>query len=248
MFEQSLLEIAAREAPRKRWTLALSSLFQCALVGLLVLVPMLWTQAVPRKLLPEVLLAPLPPPPGPAEDRHAAKPARAVPTEIQEGRVVAPNRVPEQIAVLQEDSPPPAPPGGPDRWGVQGGIGHDAQGSSLWSNLIRPAPAAPPTPKPEAPRAPVTVGGDVQEGKAIYRPAPIYPPLARQARIQGTVVLEAIISRSGTIESLKLVQGHPMLVPAAVEAVRQWRYRPTLLNGEPVEVQTTITVHFTLRE
>ncbi len=248
MFEQSLLEIAARGAPRKRWMLALSSLFQCALVGLLILIPMLSTQAVPRKLLPEVLLAPLPAPAGRAEERPAVKPVRAAQTEIHEGRVVAPNRIPEQIAILQEDSSPPAPPGGPDRWGVQGGIGHDAQGSSLWSNLIRPAPAAPPTPKPEAPQAPVTVGGDVQEGKAIYRPTPIYPPLARQARIQGTVVLEAIISRSGTIESLKLVQGHPMLVPAAMEAVRQWRYRPTLLNGEPVEVLTTITVHFMLSQ
>ena len=91
------------------------------------------------------------------------------------------------------------------------------------------------------------VGGDVQESRAIHRPSPAYPPLARQARIQGTVLLEAIITKSGTIESLKVVQGHPMLVPAALEAVRQWRYRPTLLNGEPVDVITTIEVHFTLR-
>ena len=80
----------------------------------------------------------------------------------------------------------------------------------------------------------------------IYRVQPVYPLLARQARIQGAVELRAIISKSGTIENLAVVRGYPMLVPAAINAVRQWRYRPYLLNGEPIEVETEITVNFVL--
>jgi TonB family protein len=81
-----------------------------------------------------------------------------------------------------------------------------------------------------------------------YRVQPIYPPLARQARIQGTVQLRAIISKTGTIENLVAVSGHPMLVPAALNAVRQWRYRPFLLNSAPIDVETEITVNFVLSE
>jgi protein TonB len=84
------------------------------------------------------------------------------------------------------------------------------------------------------------------EGNLIYRVQPIYPTLARQARIQGTVELRAVISKAGTIENLVLVHGHPMLSAAAIEAVRQWRYRPYLLNDEPIEVETEITVNFLL--
>ena len=84
------------------------------------------------------------------------------------------------------------------------------------------------------------------EGNLVYRVQPNYPLLARQARIQGTVQLRAIISRMGTIENLTVLRGHSMLVPSAVEAVKQWRYRPYLLNGDPIEVETDITVNFTL--
>jgi len=84
------------------------------------------------------------------------------------------------------------------------------------------------------------------EGNLIYRLQPVYPPLARQARIQGTVQLRAIISKTGTIENLIAVSGHPMLIPSALNAVRQWRYRPYMLNGEAIEVETEVTVNFVL--
>ena len=86
----------------------------------------------------------------------------------------------------------------------------------------------------------------MSEGDLVRKVVPTYPPLARSARIQGTVVLQAMISKQGTIENLRLVSGHPMLAPAAIEAVRQWRYRPYILNNEPVEVETQITVNFSL--
>jgi len=83
-------------------------------------------------------------------------------------------------------------------------------------------------------------------GDVIHKVQPVYPPLARSARIQGDVVLTALISKEGTMENLRVLAGHPMLVPAAIEAVRQWRYRPYLLNREPIEVETQITVKFWL--
>jgi protein TonB len=86
----------------------------------------------------------------------------------------------------------------------------------------------------------------MMEGNLIYRVQPVYPPMARTARIQGPVVLRAIISKSGAIENLQVVSGHPMLVKSAIEAVSQWRYRPYILNDEPVEVETQVTVNFLL--
>ncbi len=86
----------------------------------------------------------------------------------------------------------------------------------------------------------------MMEGNLTHKVQPDYPPLARQARMQGAVVLQAVISREGTIENLQVLSGHPMLVPSALAAVRQWRYRPYFLNGEPVEVETQVTVNFVL--
>jgi protein TonB len=102
-------------------------------------------------------------------------------------------------------------------------------------------------PKAAAPQR-IRVGGNVQKANLINAPKPVYPPLARQARISGTVKLNAIISKEGAIEQLTVVSGHPLLIPSALEAVKQWRYKPTLLNGEPVEVITQIDVNFTLSQ
>jgi periplasmic protein TonB len=86
----------------------------------------------------------------------------------------------------------------------------------------------------------------MNEGNLIRKVQPTYPALARSARIQGTVMLQAVISKQGTIENLIVLTGHPMLVPAAIDAVRQWHYRPYILNNQPVEVETQITVNFSL--
>ena len=94
----------------------------------------------------------------------------------------------------------------------------------------------------------IRVGGNVQAANLIRKVTPVYPPLAKQARIQGTVRFTAIIGKDGTIQNLQLVSGHPLLVAAAQEAVKQWVYKPTLLNGEPVEVVTQIDVNFTLSQ
>ena len=106
---------------------------------------------------------------------------------------------------------------------------------------------AKPLVKPVAKSGPQRVGGDVQAAKLIHQVRPAYPALAKQARIQGTVRLQAVIARDGSIQNLVLASGHPLLVPSAMEAVRQWRYSPTTLNGETVEVLTQIDVNFTLQ-
>src|SRR5271154_3748691 len=109
--------------------------------------------------------------------------------------------------------------------------------------IISSTPVA--APKAAAPQR-VRVSQGVSQGLLVRRVQPNYPPLARQARISGTVVLHAVISKDGSIENLTLVSGHPMLAPAAIDAVKQWKYRPYLLNGEPVEVDTEVLVNFTL--
>jgi len=119
-----------------------------------------------------------------------------------------------------------------------------AAGGILGGMITAAAPPPPPPPPPPPER--VRVGGSVQTANLVTAPKPVYPPLARQARIQGTVKLEADISKEGTIENLRVISGHPLLIQAALDAVKQWRYKPTLLNGVPVEVVTTVDVNFTL--
>jgi protein TonB len=109
---------------------------------------------------------------------------------------------------------------------------------------LSPPPLPPP---PAAKIEPLRLGSDVQAAKLIHQVSPPYPPLARLSRTQGVVVLEAIIDKEGLIDSLRLISGHPLLTQAAMDAVKQWKYQPTMLNGEPVEVVTTVTVTFTLR-
>ena len=94
----------------------------------------------------------------------------------------------------------------------------------------------------------IRVGGNVQSTMVVYAPKPVYPPLAKQARIQGVVRFNMIVGRDGTVQDLQVVSGHPLLVEAATDVVRQWVYKPTLLNGDPVEVATVVDVNFTLKE
>jgi len=129
--------------------------------------------------------------------------------------------------------------------GVPGGVAGGSAGGVL-GGVIGGAGGAPPPPKITPKR--VTVGGNVQAARLVNRVQPLYPPLARQTRISGTVKLHAIIGKNGAVEQLQVVSGHPLLVQSALDAVRQWRYQPTLLNGDPVEVDTEIDVIFSLAQ
>ena len=123
----------------------------------------------------------------------------------------------------------------------------DSAGSGVDELLDRYRVVEPQKPKPPRERIPVRIGGDVQESELILKAAPVYPPLAIQARVSGDVILEAEIDEDGNVATIKIVGGHPLLIKAAVDAVKQWKYSPTLLNGEPQTVLALVQVVFRLK-
>ncbi len=251
MFEHTVVD--RQNAPRKASSVFMSFLIQCALVIKAVIIPLIYTDTLPKTQLTGFLVAPPPPPPPPPPPAAApVKVVKVAPRQFDAGRLTAPKQIPKEIAMIKEDDLPPVANAGVVG-GVPGGVPGGAPGGVI-GGIIGSVPSAAPPPPPvkEAPK-PVTpksirVGGNVQAAKLIRQPKPTYPPLAKQARIQGTVRFNAVIGKDGQIANLTLASGHPLLVPAATEAVRQWVYQPTLLNGEPVEVVTQIDVNFTLSQ
>ena len=163
---------------------------------------------------------------------------------------LAPREIPKNVAIITEDAlPPSASQMGGVVGGIPGGIGVGGLGAI---GGVAPPPPPPPPPVKVADITPkqIKVGGNVQAANlnASQGHARQYPALAKSARIQGTVRFTAVIGKDGTIQNLQLISGHPMLVQSATEAVKQWVYKPTLLNGEPVEVITQIDVNFTLSQ
>jgi protein TonB len=167
---------------------------------------------------------------------------KQVQTDIINGQLRTPTKIPEKIQMIKEDEAPPPVMSAGVVGGVPGGIPGGSSGGVI-GGIISSTPVA--VPKVATPQR-VRVSQGVTAGMIVHKVQPMYPPLARQARIQGPVVLQAEISKDGSIENLHLISGHPMLAPAAIEAIKQWKYKPYILNGEPVEVETTITFNFTL--
>ncbi|HYM09990.1 MAG TPA: energy transducer TonB [Bryobacterales bacterium] len=249
MFEQSLLDSQGTKTKTK-YTVFVSFVLESLAIGVAILIPLIYTNTLPAYQLMSYLVAP-PPPPPPAPPPPVVKIQKIVPREFDAGKLMAPKVIPKKVKLIEESETPPANIAGVVG-GVPGGMPGGAIGGVI-GGIISSAPVAPPPPpKVEAPK-PVTpqrirVGGNVQKANLINAPRPVYPPLAKQARIQGVVKLHAIIDKSGAIQQLTVVSGHPLLIPSALEAVKQWRYKPTLLNGEPVEVITEIDVNFTLSQ
>ncbi len=213
------------------------------LVGILVLIPLLFTEALPKTQLMTFLVAPPPPPPPPPPPAAAIKIVKQVQTDIVNGQLRTPTKIPEKVQMIKEDeAPPPVMSASGVVGGVPGGVPGGQMGGVI-GGIISSTPVA--VPKAVTPQR-IRVSQGVTQGMIIRRVQPVYPPLARQARIQGPVVLQAEIGKDGSIQNLRLISGHPMLAPAAIEAIKQWKYKPYILNGEPVEVETTITFNFTL--
>lgn len=231
----------------KRATMPLAYIVEVIMVGALILYPLIEYGELPKSTLMVSLTAP-PPPPPPPPPPAAAPPKIVVHRVTVEDIMKAPTVIPKTITQIKESPQPPPQAAVGVVGGVPGGVPGGSAGGVI-GGIIGGVGAAPPPPPPKAatPKR-IRVGGQVESAKLIFNPKPDYPPLAKMARIQGTVRLEAVISKDGTIQDLKVVSGHPLLVKAATDAVQRWRYQPTLLNGEPVEVVTEIDVNFTLAE
>ena len=249
MFEQTFVNAGGKT--NKTWTVVVSFLAQIMVIVVFILVPMIYFDALPKSQLSSFLVAPPPPPPPPPPPAAAPpKVIKIIPRQFDAGRLTAPKQVPKEVAMIKEEELPPPSSGGVIG-GVPGGVPGGSAGGIIGGIIGSVPTAAPPPPPPVKVEKPVTpqrirVGGQVQAAKLIRQPKPIYPPLAKQARISGHVLLNAIIGKDGTIQNLTVASGHPLLIPAALEAVKQWVYQPTLLNNDPVEVVTQIDVNFTL--
>jgi protein TonB len=242
MFEQSLLLDHA--AGKKTGAMAASLTAQTLLVGVLIAIPLIYSDRLPDVRLFTPLSVPFPPPP-PPQRPQAATSSSSSRNSFAQARIFTPTRIAD-LSKLPDVAFVEAPPSfasGADT-GVPGGTGLPQVMNQIFQPIAQPKPRI--ADPPPAPAKPKPVGGDVQAAKLIKKVIPAYPPLARQARVSGTVQLIGVIAKDGTIQQLQVASGHPLLVKAALDAVRQWIYRPTLLNGQAVEVIAPIDVIFTL--
>jgi protein TonB len=253
VFDQLIESGGKHERTKKPLTLTISIIVHVVVVVVLIIIPLLFPETLQGQLsaLTQLIAPPPPPPPAPPPPPPTTV-VRVVRPVVDDGQFRAPVEIPKEIAKIVDDGPPPDSAMGGVVGGVPGGMPGGTVGGVLGGVLggasSGPIAPPPPPPPPEAPKPPqrIKVGGNVQQANLVKQVKPPYPPLARQARIQGTVILEAVINRQGSVDQLRVISGHPLLVQSAMDAVRQWKYRPTLLNGEPVEVITTITVNFNL--
>jgi periplasmic protein TonB len=238
MFENALAS-SWDEHSRRGVTTLTSFAVQALAVIVLLIVPLLRPTAIPllRHIATPISLSQ--PEPEPPQIQSHTAPNSGPHSTVADIVLRQPAQVPHQIFTAGEDPQPPIVGSGPYIPGIQGTSGDGVPGS-VGMGL------APTIPKPPLSVEHTVRLSHMSEGDLVRKVLPMYPPLARSARIQGPVVLQAMISKLGTIENLRLLSGHPMLAPAAIDAVRQWRYRPYILSGEPVEVETQITVNFSL--
>jgi len=233
MFDQ-LDDMSNRPKARKPWSLAVSVIVQALIIGVLIVIPLIFTEALPSAMLGTFLVAPPPPAPPPPPAAVVKQPKTNFAKVVHTQAMVAPTVIPKKVEVVKDEA---APAVNSDQ-GVVGGLGNTLGGLG---NAAGPAPPPPP-PTPQR----IHVGGNVEAAALVNKVTPSYPPIARSAHVQGTVILHAVISKEGTIQELKFVSGPALLMQSAMAAVKEWRYRPTLLNGQPVEVDTTIDVVFSM--
>jgi protein TonB len=236
MFEDSLIESGGKLKTSRPATAVFSFGMQALIVGILVLMPLLFTEALPRTQATTFLVAPPPPPPLPA----AVRVRQNLETDMVNNQLRTPTRIPRRVEMIRENETQPS------QMGVVGALPDGPPGNQL--GVIRGIisnPAVAVLSVPTVTRVRVSQG--VTQGMLIHRVRPAYPQMAKIARVQGPVVLAAIVGKEGTIQNLHVLStASPLLNQAAIEAVKQWRYKPYILNDTPVEVDTQITVNFTL--
>jgi protein TonB len=236
MFNE-FVESAAGEAGRKRWAIVTSAMVQTGALLVLILAPLIYTQALPAALLriKALVEAPIPLVPTPKPPKAPAQNATLGVRMMRGDVLFQPTGFPAKPLLFREELPPELPTSTANT---------DYGGVSLFDSLVSSRIDVPPPPAPEPIKR--IRQPQIQQAMILAQPQPVYPAWLRAARIQGDVILHAIIDREGRVAELQVISGHPALAQAALAAVRNWRYRPTLLNDQPVEVETTITVSFVL--
>lgn len=238
MFEDSMFDTTGMIRTRSRGWMLAAFLINSSFLLLAILIPLLHPEALPQ--LTSIAMLTLPPAPQPAP---VVKPVQVVsrPTvsEMDGGQVLAPTHIPHDIVTFKpgEDLPPAEAGSGLE---IPGATGTNSSMNSLFATAHPHVSVHPES------KGPVRISSSVATGLLLNRTAPAYPQIARAARVEGTVVLQAMISPQGSIENLRVTSGPTLLRQAAIESVSGWRYQPWKLNGEPVEVETTISVIFTL--
>ncbi|MFY9853904.1 MAG: TonB family protein [Terracidiphilus sp.] len=231
MFEDSTFESAGRIRTRsRRWVIAAFT-FNTTILLALIMIPLICPEALPHQFMPFLMTAPAPQPPEPTPPR--VETATQPPTQMPNGYLTAPRTIPDHIVMLVRPDPPLLT--GPESLGPTPATpGDDPFGRRPAVTVARPEVKT------------LRVSTAVEEGLIIRKTIPVYPAIAKATGVSGTVALAATISKTGTIENLRVTAGPAMLQRAALDAVSTWLYRPYLLDGKPVEVETTVNVIFTL--
>jgi periplasmic protein TonB len=236
MFEDATFESMGRIRTRSRGWMVAALIVNGSILLLMILIPLIYPEALPRAAMRYLMEAPPPPPAAAPPLRRQEQRFHGAP-EINNSQISVPTQIPTRILIpsAREEAPPNSDLAGLGQpSGIPGGVG----------NIFSERSAAPIV--RQAPQGPAHVSSGVMAGQLIYKVTPLYPAIAVAVRAEGTVVLQAMISKSGTIENLRVVSGPPMLQQAAMDAVKQWRYRPYALDGQAVEVETTVNVVFSM--
>jgi protein TonB len=246
---QSLLEANHMKRPRGLVDILISVVLHVVILGTPILLSLWFTNTLDLRAYTQTMLigppAPPPPPAAPSVVRAAVAPRHMF---LEKGKLLAPTYVPQQVAILKEA---PLPEDGNSfgiEGGVPGGVPSGQMGGVIGGILGGIAATKPAAPQTLKAKAPIRIGGHVQAPHPVYTPAPAFPVIARMTKIQGTVVLSAILDESGDVVEMKVVSGPVLLYQAALDAVARWKYQPTYLNGVPISVEMNILVNFQLTQ
>jgi len=245
LFAESLLEMSSTRSKRRVSDVLMSVLGHVFVLVAVILPSLYFTDSIDLKKFSQTFLVGPPPPPPPAPVAQAAP--KVVPPKrvmMATGKLLAPVAIPQKVVILKEEMPTPdigagvagGVPGGVPGGQMGGVIGGIISGTA--STFI-PAPVA-------APRAPIRVGGRIKAPRILVQTAPLYPTLAMQSRLEGEILIDAVIDPHGNVVEVHAISGHPLLIPAALAAVAQWKYEPTYLNDIAIPVQLAVKVTFQL--
>jgi periplasmic protein TonB len=249
-FVEAMLESPCEYKPRNPLEWLVSLIVHGLVIAALIVAPLYFTQSLDLKAFQNTwLVTPAPPPPAPPPaPAMMMRTVKSVARLMQGGKMMAPTVIPKQVAIIKEAPLPPdtdvdgvvgGVPGGIPG-GQMGGVLGGIVGGTGHSGIVIAAP-------PPVARRVVRIGGNLKPPKQIYSEAPKYPVIAKQAQIQGTVIIDAVIDEHGDLVQARVVSGPALLIPSALETVLKWKYEPTRLNGEPISVEMHVEVHFVLQ-